>query len=219
MKRALIIYSVMFLILAVSAVSLIKNFKPLLFPNPQNLAQKVANFVVQNGEKGGFNVGVDTEGVFYRYQFYKEHSIYEVELWIYNDKKIAADLLNINHYVTNLFLETLKSPADLLANELKYGRHKINIEEYVSDTGIDAAVDIYQQFTKKNGFVFEGFTREERDLGITNPSKFGVKEYIFSNGKERLDKKWIDASDQTKKEIQKQYFEHLKTIASHLNIK
>ena len=33
-----------------------------LFPEPKNLAQKVANYVVVNGEKSTFNAGVVDEG-------------------------------------------------------------------------------------------------------------------------------------------------------------
>lgn len=193
-----------------------KQETKLLFQNPQNLAEKVANAVYQKGEPQAFNVGSDDEGIGYNYKLYVSYRIYDLELSL---RKNGRNGLHINYYATNRPVENLKNAADLVARELMYGKATIAIEEHVSDYKIDMVVDIYQTFTKKRGSVFMGFTREERDWGITNPSKSGVQEYLFDGGRERQISGWKKASAETLQELQEAYKKHLKDVSTHLNIK
>ena len=95
-----------------------------------------------------------------------------------------------------------------------YGRSEINIEEHLSDYGVDMEVDIYQQFTKKRGPTYLGFTREERDRG----KKAGVQEYLFQDKSERTEKGWQKVSDKTIAEIADEYGKYLFVISEKLKI-
>ena len=190
-----------------------------LFQEPKNDAQKIANFVAKNGEKGTFNDGSKDEGISYTYKFYYWHEIYELEVTVYKEFKDRQKSLQISRYLTNRPVGSLKTPADLVAHELMYGRAEINIEEHISDFDIDMEVDILQQYTKKQGSVYMGFTREERDLGIISPSATGVQEYWYEGRQEREPSGWKKASDKTVAQVADEYRKHLFVISERLKIK
>lgn len=175
-----------------------------LFKTPTNKAQEVANFVFAKGEIDTFNVGEPNEGVTHSYRFYVAFDIYELEVNIY---KNGRKDLRISHYVTNRPLGKLKTPADLVAEELIYGRSEIMIEEHISDYEIDMSVNIFQAFTKKRNNVLIGFTREEKDSKTS-----GVQEHLYHDGQELENETWKTVSKEKAAEIAKNYQEILASV-------
>lgn len=186
-----------------------KSNSIVLFSNPTNEAQKLANFIVADGEAQKFNVCSQDEGVNYTRKLYISRRVYEVEVHVY---KNGPNILHINYYLTNRPLEEMKTPADLVAQELMYGRSEIHIEKHISDYGIDMGVNMYQTFMKKRGAVYEGFTRAERDSKTS-----GVQEYLYDDGKELQNGTWKNAPKNTVDEITKDYKEVLAELLKTLS--
>ncbi len=208
------------MLLGIAAISLFTGIHLInlqntdLFPKPENLAQKIANFIEKNGEKSTFNDGNEEEGVSYTYKHYFGYEIYELVVGKYKTHKDEQKILEINHYVTNRPVGLLKSPSDLVAHELMYGRAEIHIEEHIYDRNIDMEVDLLQQNTKKRGPVYMGFTREEKDLG----EKAGVQKYLYEDKHEYEKSGWKKASDETVAQIADEYGKHLFVISERLKI-
>ena len=155
------------------------------------------------------------EGTSYTYKYYFGYEIYELVVDEYKTYKNGQKTLTINHYLTNRPVGSLKNPADLVAYELMFGRAEINIEVHIYDRNIDMEVDIFQQNTKKQGPVYMGFTREERDLG----EKAGVQKYLYEDRQESEQSGWKKASDETIIQITDEYGKYLFVISERLNIK
>lgn len=186
-----------------------KSSSVVLFSNPTNEAQKLANVIVAVGKTQRFNnVGSQDEGISYSHKLYIDSEIYEVKVLVY---KNGQNSLHINHYLTNRSLEEMKTPADFVAQELMYGRSEIYIEEHISDYKVDMGVDIYQTFMKKKDGVYEGFTRAERDSKTS-----GVQEYLYHDGRELENGKRKVATKKIVDEIAKYYKELLAELLKSL---
>lgn len=180
----------------------------ILFSNPINEAQKLANVIVAVGKTQRFNVGSQDEGVSYNHKLYIASRVYEVEVHVYKNDQNS---LHISHYLTNRPLEEMKTPADLVAQELMYGRSEIHIEEHISDFKVDMGVDIYQTFMKKRGSTYDGFTRAERDSKTS-----GVQEYLYVDDQELENGKWKVATKKTVGEVTEYYKELLAELLKAL---
>lgn len=183
-----------------------------LFKNPTNDAQKVANFVFAKGKAQRFNVGLKDEGTTYNYKLYIDYDMYDLEVFITHNN--GKKNLHINHYRTNLSLQEMQTPADLVAHELIYGPSKIIVEEHIHDYGVNMDAKLFQTFKKKRGSVFEGFTREERDSKTS-----GVQEYVYDDGQELENGKWKAASKKKTDEITEYYQEVLVEVLKALEKK
>lgn len=168
------------------------------FSNPTNEAQRLANAIVAVGKAQRFNAGSQDEETSYSHKLYVGNKVYELEVHARNNGEKS---LHINFYLTNRPLEEMKTPADLVAQELMYGRSEIHIEKHISDYKTDG-VDIYQTFTKKRGGLYEGFTRAERDSKTS-----GVQGYFYQDGQEFENGAWKTASKKTVDEIADYYKE------------
>ena len=81
--------------------------------------------------------------------------IWELQAHVYKEFRNRQKSLHINYYNTNRPVENLKTPADLVAHELMYGKAEIHIEEHISDFEVDMEVNIYQQFIKYLPLFFQ----------------------------------------------------------------
>jgi len=209
-KKISILFS--FVIFCVSAYAQERPFvreKP--FFNPQNIAQEIGNSLVDIGNPIMFDWGSEKNGyVRYCSRIYDYFGrIYEICFYVYHDGRRD---LEIDYYLTTSNLVKL-NPADVVVNELIYGKPKITQEIHMNDFGVDGNLDIYQMFHKHRNSVWEGFTREERDLG----KRAGVKEYLYHSGsiyhkKRFLKDGWKSASEKEKKEVQNDYWDHIVLI-------
>lgn len=179
-----------------------------LFQNPTNEAQRLVNAVATIGKTARFNVGSEAEGTSYRHKLYARNNVYELEVYARNNGEKS---LHINFYLTNQPLEDMKTPADLVAQEIMYGRSEMYIEEHLSDYGVDMGVDIYQTFEKKVGDTWRSFTREERDSKAS-----GVQEYLYRDGQEFKNGSWKAVPEKTTNEITGYYKELLVEILAIL---
>lgn len=179
-----------------------KSSSIVLFPNPTNEAQKLANAVIAVNKTRGLNVDLPNQGKAYTHsqhshRLYIANEIYEVKVTAYGNVESS---LYINYYLTNRPLDQMKTPADLIAQELMNGRSEIYIEEHISDHSVDMSVDAYKTFVKKTIGVREGFTSAERDSGTAD-----VEEYLYHDGYERGDDIWRAASKKTVYETTEHY--------------
>ncbi|MDP1629127.1 MAG: hypothetical protein Q8L57_00750, partial [bacterium] len=204
-----------------------RNYGPTPFPNPENVAQKIANFVVLNGEipYGKAHLSEQdkptTEGLIYRRNVYIGYDIYIIDVGIYED---GQKILEIRYYATNRDFDILKTPADFIAKELENGRPEMYQKISFYDKNIDMAVDICQTLDKRSNVgSYDGFTREEIDRyfsrGKNEKNGFGFRERLYDGGEFLKGGKWVEASPEEIGEIQNGYEEFLSEIAKHLKIK
>ena len=186
MKRA--IWAVIALVvLGIAAFILVEYFETQSSSaDPQKMAQKVANFVARNEGEA---------------RFFKGDAFYSV-------KNRGESNLKITYYLTNRdFPRKGKSTADEVADTLIWGVPELYRELHLSDEGTDGTLDMFQEFSKPGNVqgAWDSFTREERDLG----KRAGVKEYLVDKGEILKGNKWVDASEDEKTRIQKEYEFHL----------
>lgn len=186
------------------------------FSSTQNTAQEVANLVAAKGSPVMVEWASEKNGhVRYCSRTYSDFGrVYEVCLSVYHDGRRDLEL---DYYLTTRSLVNL-NPADVIADEIMSGRPKIHQEVHMNDFGVKGTVDIYQMFHKHNNGIWDGFTREERDLG----EKAGVKEYLYDHGaiyqKRKFRKDGFrSASPEEKKEVQDDYQEHLGIVKDLLS--
>ncbi|HXK40718.1 MAG TPA: hypothetical protein VJ046_01300 [Candidatus Paceibacterota bacterium] len=180
---------------------------------PSGLSSEIADFVVQWGNSDGFNSRLPDEGLMYELKFFLGSEFYQVTVYQYNS---GIRHLTLNYYLTNQIFDGRSSPAEFVARELMYGVPKIHLELHITDKNIDGTADVYQEFTKRIGPVYEGFTREERDRG----KKAGVGEYLLLEGKVYRERRfrrdrWTTASEQERTEVRVSYEELLSKLAFH----
>jgi len=183
-----------------------------LFPNPVNLAQKIANYVVVNRDKEGLNQG---EAImrYYRLRFYDDNKFYEIIVHHQDSNRKLFDTLdkelNINCYYTNRsFASNLN---DFIGDEIIFGKQKTFFELRYFDAGIIQKVSAYQIFSR-----IDSFTREERDAG----EGAGIQEFLFDGEKIYQNGKFLEAV--SSKEIQALnagYGSFLQKVANCLKIK
>lgn len=180
-----------------------KSSSVVLFSNPTNMAQELANIIVDVGEPQRFNVDSQYERVKYNHKFYSARKIYDLTVGVL---KNGEKTLYISCYRPNRPLGEIKTPTDIIAQELVYSRSEIRLERQLVDNGVDMSVDIYQTFMKKRPSVYEGFSGEEKDSETS-----GVQQYFYSNssGREFESGEWKVASKKTVDELHEYYKELL----------
>lgn len=184
--------------------------------SPQKLTSEIALYVMRNGVKTPFNVDSPDEGKKYAIRFYtKDREIYIVKVTVYNNGENWENALDISYYYTSQLFQDLSHPADPIANELISGTPKIIAEQHLYDEKMDGVIELFQEFTKHNkDGLWEGFTREERELG----EKAGVKDFLFENGSVKTKK---GLRKPTRDESRSVHFEHgrrLERIAEEFKI-
>lgn len=167
----------------------------------QTLSRRTAEQVV--------NRGAATEGVLHKARLFHENYFYEVDTSFYWN---GTKYLTISAYLTNRDFSELRSSTDAVAEELSMGAPLVHFEQYFYDRGIDGTAEVYQEFTKKRGPVYEGFTRRERDLG----KKAGVSEYVQLEDRAYRDGKKLNLKKEEPQDVAETYSENLATIANLL---
>lgn len=200
-------------IVLVSILLTVNIYAEKVFPNPNNLAQKITNFVIDNGEflhSGGSKQSLLGEAYYsynYSYKIRKGCAIYYIRIEVENS---GRKILHIIKYVTNLNFDDLKTPADL-AEELILGSPKVYFAVRMQDNEIDQKIDVILELSKK-GLL--GFTIDE-----TNSFReSGIGREVFYNDRILRNGEWIDASPEEIDEAQNKYNEYLLWIATYLKI-
>lgn len=169
----------------------------------QTISRRTAEFVI--------NRGATTEGVAHETRLFQDTYFYDVAVdyfWI------GYQYLTIHAYLTNRDFSELQSPADAVAEELSMGPPLVHFEQHFYDRGIDGTAEIYQDFSKRRGSTFDGFTRRERDLG----KKAGVSEYLHSEGRAYRDGKKLNVKKEQPQDVTEMYFESLTEVAHLLGV-
>lgn len=166
----------------------------------QNIAHEVSALVIKKGTPRVYAKGSDVEVTIHKIRIYNETVIYEAEAI----KDPVGQHLKIDYYLTNRDFAG-ENITDVVADELIWGRPLIHHEINIYDKGITGIPEIFQMFSKSSGSVWEGFTREERNLG----KKAGVQEYLYVQGRIFHQRRfwrdgWVKASEVDKEE--QQYF-------------
>lgn len=177
-----------------------------------NLAPKIADHVIAHGKQTQFNVGTSDAGTNHVTRFYSGREIYVVSVKVYESGKKT---LNVDHFMTNRQLDEYAHPADPIAEQLIMGTPKIYIESHFYDDDADGTIEIAQQFLKKDGPVYLGFSREERDLGV----KAGVMQYTLDGDKVWEDTGWREATDEEIADARMEYTRRLGVIAEKFQIR
>ena len=96
------------------------------------------------------------------------------------------------------------------------GAPKIHIETHFYDDGASGIPHLVSQYVKKVGPVYDGFTREERDLG----AKAGVTKYTLDRDQvnEGEGTGWQKATDEEIAEAREEYAHRLGVIAKKFSI-
>jgi hypothetical protein len=188
------------------------------FPKPENLAQKIANFVILNDKNPIPRTfvnkdGSQSSGRTFHLQFYDAYFIYRVEVDIQND---GQKKLEISRYFTNKNFDFLKIPADLAAEVIISGKLGMYEIIHIYDDAADMKVELFQMFSKLRNGCFYNFSRED----LNNRKELGIDEFIYDDGMMcKNGGEWVKASEEDIKEIQNIYGDLLSGIAKYLKMK
>ena len=175
------------------------------------LTPKIADHVVAHGKQTLFNVGTSDAGTSHVVRFYTERAIYIVSVNVYESGKKA---LSIDYYLTNQRFTEYTHPADSVAEQLVMGTPKIHIENYFYDKNADGVLEMFGQYIKKVGSAYDGFTREERDLG----TKAGVTSFTFDSDNVSEGAGWRKATDEEIADVRAEYAWRMEVIARQFGI-
>lgn len=209
--------------LIVGAISLgfmYNDYRNKLFKHPENLAQKVANYVVKNHDMSeGINysrwVEEDKayghfEGKRYKKRVTSKNQLYQIQVDVIEE---GSKDLKLDFYFTNQDFSKLKTAEDFVVREFEQGNPKMFIAKHFSDRKIDGELDSETMYVdEREHGQLEGFTKEEIDRKDSEVKKFSIYE-----GRVLKDGKWVDAPED-KKATQEDYEGTLKEVAAYLRI-
>lgn len=211
MKKFLVLIFCLVCMFAVCGNSFADSDREPLFPNPENTAQEIANFVVLNGESREVQVNTMLCPS-YKYYAWSVRGFYLLKIFDCDSRST----LHIDYYFTLINFQ--KNPKEIFAHVFIYGQLKHYKEYYFVDYDLnDNKLDMLQEFWKPAGPVLVSFSREERDMG----KKAGIKEFLYSNGKILEEKRRMiffkktsfrDATNGEEKEVQGFYKNTLEDI-------
>lgn len=197
-----------------------RDYRPTPFLEPENLAQKIANFVVANdGNPSYYHYFSNkdkptTQGTVFRRNVYAVNVIYTIRVGIYKD---GQKTLDIWRYHTNWNFDRINSPVDIIAEEIAMGRAETILRTFIYDEGIVQKAYSFRACWKPGKYgSLKGFTAEDLNL---DPKRSGIREFTFSDGEVERDGKLVKASEKEISEIQANYNGYLDEIAQCLNIK
>lgn len=205
---------------AIAIGSMYNNYRNKLFKHPENLAQKVANYVVKNHditERMNYSRWVEEdeayghfEGTRYKKRVTSRNQLYQIQVDVIEE---GSKDLKLDHYFTNQDFSKLKTAEDFVVSEFEQGNPKMFIAKYFSDYKIDGELDYETMYiNEREHGELEGFTKEEIDMEDSEVKKFSIYEgRVLQNGE------WVDAPED-KKATQEDYEGTLKEVASYLGI-